>query len=187
MEVLISKHHLCGFRGYCCCSSYHHYYFDYYLWIFSSAYTRRMSYTFHCSSFFIHFVWMQPKVLSHSWHNVYSSPLIPDVLRRKKLFCILHTHTLSVNGCVWKWWIPPQKNIFLTGNSSIFSHQMHPLLARGQPVVPEESPAQMLAAKRKAIDSTCSSLRHLQAGGWCGWCGWWVEVWSGWWIVGKLE
>ena len=111
MEVLISKHHLCGFRGYCCCSSYH-YYFDYYFWIFSSAYTRRMSYTFHCSSFFIHFVWMQPKVLSHSWHNVYSSPLIPDVLRRKKLFCILHTHTHSVNGCVWKWWIPPQKKHF---------------------------------------------------------------------------
>lgn len=27
----------------------------------------------------------------------------------------------------------------------------------------QESPAQMLAAKRKAIDSTCSSLRHLQA------------------------
>lgn len=27
----------------------------------------------------------------------------------------------------------------------------------------QENPAQMLAAKRKAIDSTCSSLRHLQA------------------------
>ncbi|CAK9048162.1 Uncharacterized protein SCF082_LOCUS26873 [Durusdinium trenchii] len=27
----------------------------------------------------------------------------------------------------------------------------------------QESPAQMLAAKRRAIDSTCSSLRHLQA------------------------